>query len=66
MKKALIVATGIGLAVSGLCGLIIGYSVGYADGYADGRIVGKAEGYGEGYADADKGKADIKYLLRTK
>ena len=60
MKKALIVATGIGLAVSGLCGLIIGYSVGYADG----RIVGKAEGYCEGYAD--KGKADIKYLLRTK
>lgn len=60
MKKALIVATGIGLAVSGLCGLIIGYSVGYADG----RIAGKTEGYCEGYAD--KGKADIKYLLRTK
>ena len=60
MKKALIVATGIGLAVSGLCGMIIGYSVGYADG----RIAGKTEGYCEGYAD--KGKADIKYLLRTK
>ena len=60
MKKALIIATGIGLAVSGLCGLIIGYSVGYADG----RIAGKTEGYLEGYAD--KGKADIKYLLRTK
>ena len=60
MKKALIVATGIGLAVSGLCGLIIGYSIGYADG----RIAGKTEGYCEGYAD--KGKADIKYLLRTK
>ena len=60
MKKALIVATGIGLAVSGLCGMIIGYSVGYADG----RIAGKTEGYCEGYAD--KGKEDIKYLLRTK
>lgn len=60
MKKALIIATGIGLAVSGLCGLIIGYS----NGYADGRIAGKTEGYLEGYAD--KGKADIKYLLRKR
>lgn len=60
MKKALIIATGIGLAVSGLCGLIIGYSVGYADG----KITGKTEGYVEGYAD--KGKADIKYLLRKR
>lgn len=60
MKKALIIATTIGLMVSGLCGVIIGYSIGYADG----KITGKTEGYLEGYSD--KGKADIKYLLRKK
>ena len=60
MKKALIIATTIGLAVSGLCGLIIGYSIGYADG----KIVGKTEGYCEGYGD--RAKADIKYLLRKR
>ena len=61
MKKALIIASTIGMAVSGLCGLIIGYSIGYADG----RIAGKTEGYHEGYAD--RGKADnIMYLLRQK
>ena len=53
-----VIASTIGLVVSGLCGVIIGYSIGYADG----KITGKTEGYIEGHGD--KAKADIKHILR--
>lgn len=53
-----IIATGIGLVVSSLCGFFIGYGIGYADG----KIVGKLDGYTEGYGD--RAKADIKHILR--
>ena len=61
MKKALIIATTIGLAVSGLCGLIIGYSIGYADGI----ITGETEGYIEGYNDGSDDKAKIGIFKKT-
>lgn len=40
-----IIATMIGLSVSGFCGLMIGYSIGYSDGQFSGRLEGKIEGY---------------------
>lgn len=48
-----VIATGIGLVVSSLCGFFIGYGIGFGDG----KIVGKLDGYTEGYGD--RAKADI-------
>ena len=56
-----VIASTIGLMVSGLCGVIIGYSIGYADGI----ITEETEGYIEGYNDGSDDKAKIGIFKKT-
>jgi hypothetical protein len=56
-----VIASTIGLMVSGLCGIIIGYSIGFGDGI----IAGETEGYIEGYNEGCDDKAKMEIFKKT-